>query len=310
MKKIERWQDNKESYILGNGFVLKRADKHEFGIHEAIYSNADLELSFSWRILTSANENSDNLFWIYRDDKRIGGVHIGPNVMSSFFMEVPYIYDRFIVITALNDALSEWSNDEESIKIYGVIPEDIHYFNRLGYRIMRSRRVMIRPTETFDDIDWGKDYMIKVPDINDVLKIGRLFFESYSGGIDYECFGEQNLQEAIESAKYVLNVYRENNTLEGSTLVFDKNTKELVGACLAGINGFCDNGFSEIGEVVVKPEYRNRGIASRMIKRALTNLKRISPATILCVTIGNSSEALYNNLGFFPGIKFTNMVLK
>ncbi|MEG2290708.1 MAG: GNAT family N-acetyltransferase [Clostridium sp.] len=92
--------------------------------------------------------------------------------------------------------------------------------------------------------------------------------------------------------------------------MFDKNTNELIAACIAGINGFCDNNFSEIGEVAVKLIYRNFGIGSMMIKQALTNLKKISPATILCVTIGNSTENLYNKLGFFSGVKFTNMYLK
>ncbi|WP_258881014.1 hypothetical protein [Clostridium tagluense] len=34
------------------------------------------------------------------------------------------------------------------------------------------------------------------------------------------------------------------------------------------------------------------------------------PATILCVTIGNPAEGLYHKMGFFSGVKFTNMYLK
>lgn len=49
MKVIELWQEEKDQYILSHGFMLKRADKLEFGIHETIYSNVDLELSFSWK---------------------------------------------------------------------------------------------------------------------------------------------------------------------------------------------------------------------------------------------------------------------
>ncbi len=46
---IEVWEDGKEQYILNDEFVLKRADKLEFGIHETIYSGVDLELSYSWK---------------------------------------------------------------------------------------------------------------------------------------------------------------------------------------------------------------------------------------------------------------------
>lgn len=225
-------------------------------------------------------------------------------------MEVPYIIDRFIVISVLNDALLQWADNDNKIRIYAVIPNDIEYFHKLGYRIKYERRVMIRPTEIFDNIDWSDDLIIKIPTIADISQIGKMFFESYSDGIDYEVFGQQSLEEATKNAEKILNIYKSNNILDGSTLVFDKNTNELIGACLAGISGYYDNDFSEIGEIVVKPSYRGLGIASNMIKQALTNLKKISPATILCVTIGNSAEGLYHNMGFFSGVKFTDMYLK
>jgi len=308
MKKIEQWQEDKEEYILNDGFMLKRADKLEFGIHETIYSNVDLELSFSWKKQTEIDYV--NHFWIFKDDKRVGGVHISPNLMGAFFMEAPYAIDRFIVISELNNALLQWAGDDKNIRVYGVIPRDIEYYQKLGYRIRCERRVMIRPTETFGNIDWSDNFIIKIPTIADVPEIGRLFFESYSGGIDYEVFGKRSLEEATTDAERILNIYKSNNIIDGSTLVYDKNTKELIGACIAGISGYCDNDFSEIGDIVVKPAYRKSGIASKMIKQALTNLNKISPATILCVTIGNPSEGLYHKMGFFSGVKFTNMYLK
>jgi ribosomal protein S18 acetylase RimI-like enzyme len=310
MKKIEKWQEGEEQYILNDGFMLKRADKFEFGVHETIYSNMDLELSFSWKKQTVGKINYDNHFWIFKGDKRVGGVHISPNLMGAFFMEAPYIVDRFTAIRALNNALLQWAGDDKNIRVYGVTPLDIEHYQKLGYRIKCERRVMIHPTETFDNINWGDDFTIKVPTMDDVPEIGKLFYESYSGGIDYEVFGKRSLEEANMDAERILNIYKSNNIIDGSTLVYDKNTNELIGACMAGITGYCDNDFSEIGDVVVKPAYRKSGIASNMIKQALTNLKKISPATILCVTIGNPAESVYHKMGFFSGVKFTNMYLK
>jgi len=203
--------------------------------------------------------------------------------------------------------LKQWSDNDDKVTVYGVTPKDVEHFQKLGYRRNCERRVMIRPTETFKDINWSDDFITKVPTIDDAPIIGKLFFECCSGGIDYETFGSKMLEEAIVDAERTLKMYSSNNTLEGSTLVFDKNTNQLVGACIAGINGFCDNDFSEIGEIVVRQDYRRLGLASKMIKTALTNLKKISPATILCVTIGNPAEGLYDNLGFFSGVKFTGM---
>lgn len=309
MGKIERWQEEKEEYILSNGLMLKKADKRDFGIHETIYSNVDLELSFSWKKQTVDKIDYNSHFWIFKDGERVGGVHINPKLMGAFFMEAPYIIDRFIVISALNDVLLQWSDDDDKVRVYGVTPRDIEHFHKLGYRTKCERRVMIRPTEVFDNISWSDDLTIRVPNTFDIPEIGKLFFESYSGGIDYKVFGNQSLDEVTMNVEKVFDIYKSNNILDGSTLVFNKNTNELIGACLAGISGYCDNDFSEIGEIAVKPAYRKLGIASNMIKRALTNLKKISPASILCVTIGNPAEGLYHKMGFFSGVKFTNMYL-
>lgn len=299
----------KEQYILHDGFVLKKANPLAFGIHETIYSNMDLELSFSWKKRTRNNVDCDDLFWIYNGTNRVGGVHISPNLSGSFFMETPNVVDRYRVISAINCTLLEWSDKDKGIKIYGVISSDVKYFQNLGYQIKSERRVMIRPTEIFEDIDWHNDYTIKVPRVSDAPDLGELFFDSYSGGIQYEVLGQQSLEEATSGAESLLNIYKSNNTLDGSILVYDKSTNQLIASCIAGISGFCDNDFSEIGDIVVDPKYRKLGLASHMIKHTLTNLKKISPATILCVTIGNPAENLYEKMGFFSGIKFTNMYL-
>ena len=310
MNTIEQWIDGKEHYKLDDGFELKKADNLEFGIHETIYSNMDLELNYSWKKQTENKLECESLFWIFKDDKRIGGVHICPNLCGAFFMESTYFVDRFLVINALNNALLQWSDKEKNTRIYGVIPSDIEHYHKLGYEIKYERRVMIRPTELFENIAWSDDYICRMPTISDVPELGKLFFESYSGGIQYEVFGQQSLEQATSDAEYIINIYRSNNILDGSTLVFDKKSNQLIAACIAGISGYCDNNFSEIGDIVVNPSYRKLGLASNMIKQALNNLKKISPAIILCVTIGNPAEDLYHKMGFFPGVKFANMYKK
>ncbi|MGG7163126.1 GNAT family N-acetyltransferase [Clostridium ihumii] len=310
MGKVNKWQDGLKEYKLNNGFILKSADKLEFGIHETIYSNVDLELRFSWEKQTMDKMKYNNLFWIFKNDKRIGGVHICPNLMGSFFMENPYIVDRFTVISALTDALIQWKDNDNDIRVYGVTPKDVEYFHKLGYKVSYERKVMIRPTEVFNDINFSDNFIVKTPKLCDVQKIGQLFLECYADGIDYEILGKHTLKESTLDAEDIISIYKSNNTLDGSTLVFEKSSNKLIAACIAGINGYCDNDFSEIGEIVVNSKYRNLGIASNMIKRALTNLNRISPATILCVTIGNKAESLYDKMGFFSGVKFSNMYLQ
>ncbi len=51
----------------------------------------------------------------------------------------------------------------------------------------------------------------------------------------------------------------------------------------------------------VKEEYRNRGLATKMLKHALTVLHDHYPAIRLEVNIGSAAHRLYQNLGFITG---------
>jgi ribosomal protein S18 acetylase RimI-like enzyme len=169
---------------------------------------------------------------------------------------------------------------------------------------------MIRPTEIFEDVQWREDLVIKMPTLEDAVEIGKVLYECYKGGIQYEEFSNNTIEDEIENSKMFLERYIVTNSLQASTLVYDRNTNELIGICLAGKNVEDDYEFSKINQVAVKPDYRGQDIAENMIKRALTVLKDISPATKLDVTVGNSAEALYYKMGFFPGVQSVAMYKK
>lgn len=83
-----------------------------------------------------------------------------------------------------------------------------------------------------------------------------------------------------------------------------------IAACLIGYDPSVPNGFTGISDIGVHPDYRNRGLAEYMIKRALTiaKQKNNSQAMRLFVTVGNPAESLYHKLGFMPGKSFSPMV--
>ncbi len=310
MKNIEKWEDGKEQYLLNNGFMLVRANVAEFGIHYAIYVDRDEELTYNWYKLSQNPYYDENAFWIFKDNKRVGGVVIEPNYSANFFVESPYTVDKFSIISELNNALVQWSDKNKSIHSYLIHPRDVEVYNRLGYRKRFIRRTMIRPTEIFDDIQWREDLVIKTPTIEDVADIGKVLHESYKGGIQYEEFCNNTEEDEIENSKMFLERYIATNSLQASTLVYDRNTNELIAVCLAGKNKEDDYEFSKINEVAVKPAYRRQGIAENLIKRTLTILKNISPATKLDVSVGNAAEGLYYKMGFFPGIQMVAMYKK
>lgn len=310
MNNIEKWEDGKEQYVLNNGFIIVRADIGEFGIHYAIYVDRDEEFKYNWNKISQDPYYDENAFWIFKDNKKVGGVVIEPNYSSHFFVESPYTVDKFSIISELNNALMQWSDKNKNICLYLIHPKDVEVYNRLGYRKSFIRRTMIRPTETFEDIQWRKDFVIKTPSIEDITEIGKTLHEAYKDGIQYEEFCKNTEEDEIENTKMFLERYIATNSLQASTLVYDKNTNKLVAVCLAGKNEDDDYEFSKINEVAVIPAYRRQGIAENLIKRTLTILKDISPATKLDVSVGNAAEGLYYKMRFFPGVQIVAMYKK
>jgi hypothetical protein len=182
MKNIEKWEDRKERYVLSNGFMLVRADVGEFGIHYAIYVDRDEEFKYNWSKMSQDPYYDENAFWIFKDNKRVGGVVIEPNYSSHFFVESPYTVDKFSIISELNNTLMQWSDKNKSIDLYLITQRDVEVYNMLGYRKSFARRTMIRPTEIFEDIQWMDDLVIKTPTIEDAVEIGKALHKAYKGG--------------------------------------------------------------------------------------------------------------------------------
>jgi len=57
----------------------------------------------------------------------------------------------------------------------------------------------------------------------------------------------------------------------------------------------------EFGMTGVRPEYRRRGLAARMVQNALTVRRGQRPTLKFGVAAGNPAEALYHRLGFLAG---------
>jgi ribosomal protein S18 acetylase RimI-like enzyme len=55
-------------------------------------------------------------------------------------------------------------------------------------------------------------------------------------------------------------------------------------------------------DIAVHPEYQRRGLATRMLKKALTILKSEYSILRFGVAMGNPAESVYYNLGFLSGV--------
>ncbi|WP_420799799.1 GNAT family N-acetyltransferase [Paenibacillus mesophilus] len=90
-----------------------------------------------------------------------------------------------------------------------------------------------------------------------------------------------------------------------SSLVINKSSNEMVAVCLISL-------WEElplVSDIAVIPRYRSNRIASKLLRKALTVLNEEYEILRLFVTIGNSAEALYYNLGFYPGLEQTTFQL-
>ncbi len=86
---------------------------------------------------------------------------------------------------------------------------------------------------------------------------------------------------------------------KASTLVYDKDTGQLIANCRLCLQ---DNQ-AAVYSIGVLPAYRGRGLATRMLQRALSELKGNYPLLRLYVMEGNDAESVYFNLGFVPGVQ-------
>ncbi len=307
---MQNWSRNIDCYELSDKYSIIKANPKEFAIYESVYGDKiynrfavkhwDLRLSIS---LDNPFAKDESFYWIKAGELRIGGVLIEPNVISRLFI-IPPFTNIFEIIKLLKKLLLQWSDSNNNIYAYQIPQEQSHYFEMLGFWPDKNRRWMMRPTEVFDFV-WDDAITVRIPKQSDNEEIAKLFYESFSGGIDREYFTKQNEQECtyeyyLGEVNAYFNDCTENILLDASTLVYDKIEKKLIGACLVSL-------FEEwplIHSIGVDSSHRGKYLATTMLKNALTILNKEYPILRLFVTIGNASESVYYELGFIPGVEF------
>jgi ribosomal protein S18 acetylase RimI-like enzyme len=288
---------------LDNEFSLMHANSKDFAVHYTTYrENVFFRQSWERRITIIGDDIPS--FWILLNERRIGGVCLKPNLLWSFFLEPP-LTDVYHVLGRLKKYMIELSDPTKPIEVIGILPYQSEHFLRLGFQPIETRRIMIRPTEKFEMVDWGNDFIIKTPTVEYLEEIAQLSYKAYLGkdSIGYPT------KNTIEQQRSDLEYYFKHNTEElignPACLVLDKNNNKLVGACL--ISMWED--LPLISNLVVDKKYRGKGLASNLLKHSLTTLKEKHEVVRLFVTVGNSAESLYYNFGFLPGMEQITYIL-
>jgi GNAT superfamily N-acetyltransferase len=294
----------KEQHIhLNEDFELMKADVRDFAIHYTTYRE-NIFFRQSWDRRISIFDEDASCYWIFHCDRRVGGVCIEPNLLSSLFLEPPYEDVRAVLIQ-LKERLIKISDPIKPTYAYGILPYQNEHFLRLGFIPTESRRVMIRPTERFDSHQLGEGLTVTTPIPEQIEQMADLLFQCYSCRDRLGYPGDNTIEQHKSALEYYFTHNNQEIMRNASSVVYDSH-RNAVAVCLISIW----EDWPLISNVAVLPQYRGKRIATHLINRALTELKDKYDVLRLFVTLGNPAETLYKKLGFYPGLEQTTFRLE
>lgn len=306
---VESWQEETKVFTLTDGYTLQEAEPQEWGVYYSVYFNMEYNGFFRDQGLTM--EHWRRKFWICRDNRRIGGVVVAPNVIFGLFF-IPPFREGLAVVKLLKELLLVWSDRERRITAYEILPDQLDWFAQAGFWPGTFRcRWMQRPTERLqvawdDDVTGVSPRLAEGPKeeagLIDAEAIGLLLYEGFKDGIDADRRDQRTPAFHHEDVRHY-STQCNDDMLAASTLVYDRVANRLIGACLLSWEGT----FPAVYTIAVHPAYRRRGIAAKMLKRALSSLYGRHPILRLYVMQGNEAEAVYASLGFRQGVLETQI---
>jgi len=284
---------------LAGGYVLRSAPERAFGVHYAIYrqANPDFEDFLEYG---SDLEGLNYCFWVEQAGERIGGVIIRPNHIEGLFLIPPRV-DRFDVLRRILPALLAWSDGRRAVEAVDVTAQELGLYQRLGFHTLGGRRVYIRPTEALP-VDWPGWCRVACPSPADAAAIAKLFhaaYRHYPGRLASLGVDEWRQRVGRTFSSEVQNVCH-----QASSLVRHSQSGAVVGACIVRLSRQItqpEAPIPKVSDIAVHPEHRRCKIGTQMMRRALAALAGEFPTLRFGVAMGNPAEAFYYRLGFLPG---------
>ncbi|MBP2249038.1 GNAT family N-acetyltransferase [Paenibacillus xylanexedens] len=279
-------------------YSIKKADQTKYSKCFATYRK-NIWFRPSWSFLQQMMLDASDCFWIYRDDKRVAGISLSNNELGSFFMIPPFALTVDIV-SFLKDVVVKSSEGSHRVEAYNVLSEHIEVFMNEGFNILSTRKCMIRPTEKIET-SLPSDITCVKPNLEHITSITQLMNEAYCTGPD-----KRDLDTYRRDLIYYFEHNNQEEVLDASTILVQKETNEIVGVCLVSIW----EGIPLIYEIAVKPNYNNQGLGRYMLCKAITHLESVYPVIRLFLTAGNNAEYLYSKLGFLSGEETSHLVFE
>jgi ribosomal protein S18 acetylase RimI-like enzyme len=303
-------------YQLSDNFSLKRCEIEKFATNWAVYSQFSTWDEYQIRKNELLNPKArddikDNCYWILKQNTRIGGLILKPNELAFLFFEPPFL-DYNSAIRAISKLLQNISNLEKTTYAYRISLEFVDHFLRCGYYPNETRLRMIRTTEKFH-IEWSEDLVVKVPEKQNIEQMAKIYLDAYAGSREEWLRLQESPNAEKKDIEKIKKEYEElifpkeeekKENLEfkyipdASIAIFSKaadGKQELMGCCLISL---WNNTIPLVYDIFISPAHQGRGLGTKMLKHALTNLADSYEFLQLFTIKGNTAESVYYNLGF------------
>jgi len=290
-------RENAGTISLSDDYSIAAADRDQWGIYYSIYYSMELNGFFKEKGYKAYS--GDRCYWILKGNEKIGGVIMAPNSVEDLFFIPPFNLQAE-VLELLVKLLRTWSDPAQPVIAYGLLPHQLELYKNAGFTPEKFKsRWMQRPTDRFN-VTWSSDLIVTSPVVvNGKLvheaEISKLFYKWYAGGVEATNRNLNHLDHYVSWTSYFAG-YTNDVLLNASSLVFDGN--QYIGVCLIAL----ENGGPVVYNISVHPDYRGRGLAKNMLKKALHELRNEYAVLRLYVMEGNDAEHLYYKMGFMPGV--------
>lgn len=290
-------------YDLGDGYRLQKDNSENMAKDYAVYEQLQNYNSFFRKNFNLPKFEEDSMYSIIKDGVKIGGVYMKPNYITDLFLIPPY-NNEIEVLERLKEILVYWSEETKDIKATVINKEGAHSYEEVGFLKCESNCFMIRPTQQLRP-EFEDEFYIDRPNNGNVSQMAALIVEAQDNNPVLVTSDLKETERWLKEDYFEENLYAALLN-KASTVVYDKETKELVGVCLISLW----QEWPLIVEISVKPSYEGRGLGTNMIKKALSVLKDEFPVVRLYVNMENKAQNLYHNLGFLKGAERIEMKLK
>lgn len=277
-----------------NEYKIIKADIRQWATYHAIYRLSQLN---EWMPLTFKGEieryiKSDFAYWVVKNNRKIGGALIKPNMLKCVFTIEPF-EDKEELSRALIYHTQKISDMNKEIVVPNVDLSLVNLYKSHGFLKERGEKLMICPTGKYN-VDFGDEFSYSIPETKHKKEMTQLYYDTYSKS-NVPLIAAQSYQFQMNSVDIFFNHVKAMNVPKRwSSLIYHKADNKLVSACTVGLI----NGFPYILDLVVHPHFQRNGLARKMIMRLLNLANYEYEAVRLCVDTNNDAQLFYKEMGF------------